>query len=146
MRIITNKEEYFYDFFQQIHPFIPNEEIKIANDLDAFDKYELVHYLEVEDDTYTNFVTICEFVENENKVKKKIRQSTFCRQDILPIKTDKYIKRTCKLAIYSALSEFFNVKMPWGALTGVRPTKMALDYYNQCKSRRWDVLRYFKSW
>ena len=132
MRIITNKEEYFYDFFQQIHPFIPNEEIKIANDLDAFDKYELVHYLEVEDDTYTNFVTICEFVENENKVKKKIRQSTFCRQDILPIKTDKYIKRTCKLAIYSALSEFFNVKMPWGALTGVRPTKMALDYYNQC--------------
>ena len=131
MRIVTNKEEYFYDFFQQIHPFVPNQDIKLAEENDPFDKYELVHYLEENGDEFTNFVTICEYILKEDGTKKKIKQSTFCRQDKLPIKLDKYIKRTAKLAIYAAMSSYFDKAMPWGALTGVRPTKMALDYYNQ---------------
>lgn len=34
-------------------------------------------------------------------------------------------KRSCKLAFYKVLSKAKNINLPWGALTGIRPTKMA---------------------
>ncbi len=34
-------------------------------------------------------------------------------------------RRFAKLALYEILSKKFNEKMPWGALTGIRPTKLA---------------------
>jgi oxygen-independent coproporphyrinogen-3 oxidase len=34
-------------------------------------------------------------------------------------------RRFAKLGLYHVLSELFGEKMPWGALTGIRPTKMA---------------------
>ena len=40
--------------------------------------------------------------------------------------TDKrYKKRYSKLSVYKALSAYFSKEMPWGALTGIRPTKLA---------------------
>lgn len=134
MRITTNKEEYFYDIYQQIHPFLPNDNIKLAEEDDDFHKYELVHYLEQEKETITNYVTINEYELLENNVKRKIHQSTFCRQDKLPNLQDKYIKRTAKLAIYVALSDYLKTSQPWGALTGVKPTKIALEYFAQNKN------------
>ena len=35
------------------------------------------------------------------------------------------IKRYAKLSMYKALSKLLNVNLPWGALTGIRPTKLA---------------------
>ena len=35
------------------------------------------------------------------------------------------IKRYAKLSLYQLLSGLFNRKLPWGALTGIRPTKLA---------------------
>ena len=37
----------------------------------------------------------------------------------------RYAKRFAKLAFYNLLSKVKNIKMPYGALTGIRPTKMA---------------------
>ena len=34
-------------------------------------------------------------------------------------------RRFAKLCLYAILSEKYSVKMPWGALTGIRPTKLA---------------------
>lgn len=135
MRISTNSEEYFYDFFQQIHPFLPNEEIVLATDDNANEEheFELVHYIEKENKVCTNFVTISRFSFVDGK-KRKLNQSTFCREDKLNDDSEKYVKRTAKLAIYVAMSEYFQKSMPWGALTGVRPTKMALEYYENSEN------------
>ena len=40
------------------------------------------------------------------------------------------VKRYAKLSLYKALSKFLGVELPWGALTGVRPTKLAYDEIN----------------
>ena len=37
----------------------------------------------------------------------------------------RYEKRFAKLALYHALSEILDETLPWGALTGIRPTKLA---------------------
>ena len=34
-------------------------------------------------------------------------------------------RRFAKLRLYQILSDLYNEKMPWGALTGIRPTKLA---------------------
>ena len=39
----------------------------------------------------------------------------------------KLIKRYAKLSVYKALAAFTGKVLPWGALTGVRPTKLAYD-------------------
>lgn len=36
-------------------------------------------------------------------------------------------KRYAKLSLYKALSDFTGVKLPWGALTGIRPSKLAVQ-------------------
>jgi coproporphyrinogen dehydrogenase HemZ len=36
-------------------------------------------------------------------------------------------KRAAKISAYRALSRYFGVSMPWGSLTGVRPTKLLRD-------------------
>ncbi len=41
------------------------------------------------------------------------------------------VKRYAKLSLYKALSRYFEKDLPWGALTGIRPTKLA---YQQLES------------
>lgn len=36
-------------------------------------------------------------------------------------------RNRCRLGIYDALSQYFGVQLPWGDLTGIRPTKIAYD-------------------
>ena len=40
---------------------------------------------------------------------------------------DKLFKRFVKRSVYRTLSEHFGVTLPWGSLTGVRPTKLAYE-------------------
>ena len=47
-----------------------------------------------------------------------------------PICHKRLLKRYAKLSLYKALSKFFEKELPWGALTGIRPTKLA---YQQIK-------------
>ena len=41
------------------------------------------------------------------------------------IERKRLVKRYAKLAIYKTLSKIYNVNLPWGSLTGIRPTKLA---------------------
>ena len=41
------------------------------------------------------------------------------------IEKKRLIKRYAKLSLYKALSKFYDKELPWGALTGIRPTKLA---------------------
>ncbi len=56
------------------------------------------------------------------------------------IEYKRYAKRFAKLAFYNVLSAAKNISLPWGALTGIRPTKLA--YMEQEKGR--DFRQLFK--
>lgn len=51
----------------------------------------------------------------------------------------RYRKRYLKSSLYQALSSHFNEQLPWGALTGIRPTKLAY----QSISERGEFYDYF---
>ena len=41
------------------------------------------------------------------------------------------LKRYAKLSLYKALSKFYEKDLPWGALTGIRPTKLAYQQISE---------------
>lgn len=57
------------------------------------------------------------------------------------IERKRLIKRYAKLSIYKALSKTYNVSLPWGSLTGIRPTKLA---YSELKNGG-DVVDFFEN-
>lgn len=46
-------------------------------------------------------------------------------QNITVLERKRQIKRICKQCLYKTLSFYFKKDMPWGSLTGIRPTKIA---------------------
>ena len=44
---------------------------------------------------------------------------------LTPLVKKRLVKRYAKLSLYKALSAFYGKSLPWGALTGIRPTKLA---------------------
>lgn len=53
----------------------------------------------------------------------------------------RYIKRYAKLALYKAMSDYLKQKLPWGALTGIRPVKFA---YSEGKNWRDEMEKTFE--
>ena len=51
----------------------------------------------------------------------------FSTVDCSAVPTERRYDRLTKIALYDALSAFTGRKMPWGALTGVRPTKLVYE-------------------
>ncbi len=95
---------YGADIREVINLFVPENEL-------AF-----FHEFTVAGGVYENAVTV---EEKEYFFKEEIPSAA----DALEKK--RYEKRAVKLAAYKALSEYFGRDMPWGALTGIRPTKLA---------------------
>ncbi|MCH5350387.1 MAG: coproporphyrinogen dehydrogenase HemZ [Clostridiales bacterium] len=54
--------------------------------------------------------------------------------DCSAVPTARRYDRLTKIALYDALTAFTGRKMPWGALTGVRPTKLVYECINGGKS------------
>ena len=84
------------------------------------------------------------FVYAENNFMNAVivggREYDFCeRQDCAgEIEFKRYARRFAKLALYEALRAETGRSMPWGALTGIRPTKLA--YAEQAAGRRFEPL------
>ncbi len=111
--------DFEYDIQGIIKSFYPTAELKsiIGEDLreDADEHYE--------------YILICNFLEEELEI-------TFCdREEVLGtsrfrrIFTDgeydrKETKNQLKRELYQILSEYTNMHLPWGTLSGIRPTKI----------------------
>ncbi len=61
----------------------------------------------------------------EVRVSDKSYNYDYPYEPTLPIEQKRLQKRFLKLSLYKALSDYSGIKLPWGALTGIRPTKLA---------------------
>ncbi len=74
------------------------------------------HRLKEADGKFVNTITI------NGKV---FAYGNFVGEQTDPIVNKRLLKRYAKLSLYKALSKFYEKELPWGALTGIRPTKLA---------------------
>ncbi len=89
----------------------------------AFDSenYDFTHYFSSSGDKFLNVIEYDgKFYDFEEEYKAE-NELIFKR----------LAKRACKLSFYKVLSEVKGYGLPWGALTGIRPTKLA---YNEITS------------
>ena len=100
----TNLEKFRKDLIEEIDLFSLNEDVKIR------------HVFKESNGKVVNTVTV------DGKV---YAYGNLIGNPKSKLVETRLIKRYAKLSIYKALSAFTGKSLPWGALTGIRPTKMA---------------------
>ena len=111
-------------------PAFESELMEIVNLFDGVDSEKLRHL----------------FSEKENKIVNTIivGGKSYAYGNLLPkfndeVEKKRIYKRYAKLSMYKALVAYTGKQMPWGALTGIRPTKLAY----QCEEQGEDFRDFF---
>lgn len=108
--IKTNKEEYLTELEDLVKLFSIKEPIEIEHiETNTAQLYQ------------NNFTVIYKNIERKYQYSFKLDLS------LSSLRQKSYRKRMVKNHLYLILSSLLNKKLPWGSLTGVRPTKFARD-------------------
>ena len=124
--LLVTGHKYEHDLYELIRTFFPNEEVKVIN---SIDEYENHNYL------IKSNLDIGDHISKTTIYKNKEVLSDY-RVDINSIIIKDYTKAqiekiSIKKSMYYALSNLSQKHVPWGILTGIRPTKIAhnlIDY------------------
>ncbi len=89
--------------------------------MDVVRLFEGAETLEIEHDT--DVTGAC----YENRFRLGVYEYGYRDFDVArdPVEQKSLIKRYAKLSLYKLLSEIFHKTLPWGSLTGIRPTRLA---------------------
>lgn len=96
--------------------FVENELREVVSLFDGGDSLNIRHRFKESENKFTNTVTVNGKVYAYGNLVGEINDE---------IEKKRLVKRYAKLSFYKALSNFFDINLPWGALTGIRPTKLA---------------------
>lgn len=116
IKIICKKPDYEYDVHSLVKAFYPAEELVFERDEERDDWNILIYDL-------------------KDQIILKCRLNEICTEDSIEITGNKSeVKNRFKFCFYQSLSEITGKKLPWGNLTGIRPTKLAMMMLEQEKS------------
>lgn len=111
INVILSKEEYEYDIYILIKAFFPHEQILINKE--EFDETGLTIELELLPSLLKGSV------KKEGLLLYEVSKEA--------VGEGKGYKNQAKRILYQLLKEVTGKELPWGILTGVRPTKLALE-------------------
>ncbi len=123
----TTEEKYYADYMELVREFEPH----VVN---CEDGKELTLSLKESEDQLTVIISSEYLPENYYKITRKIDIS---RNRLAKIAQ---IKRISKIALYDVLKIISGVSLPYGSLTGIRPTKL----FHDMKERGLDAERIFR--
>ncbi len=127
--IQLNHDDFSYDIYSLVKAFYPTEELRVSPELPA-DREQISFHLAV-------------FYEKERIVLRRILPAG---PDVAePIEPDdrRETKNVLKRMLYHVLSEATGRTLPWGTLTGIRPTKIPLERLGRGQSAE-EILAYMK--
>lgn len=122
-----NKAQFEYDIHSLVKAFYPEADIKVIlfEESSSFVSEGAVFSI--------NFDTekiVMRVFETETEPKEKIvNQEILSEPENRPL-----VKNQLKQLIYRTLSEYTGKKLPWGTLTGIRPTKIPMTLIDEGKS------------
>ena len=127
--IVQNNEEYNNDLRSMILAFFPQEKIKGIRPVTAAQISREMH-------EEISFMVTAIFSEEETWLKLEkdgaVKESAVISGNY---KNKKSFRNRFKLAVYKMLCDYTGRKLPWGCLTGVRPTKIAMAGFVAGKSK-----------
>ena len=117
-----NQPEFEYDIHSLIKAFFPEENVSVAAEEK---KYEEEITLQFQVDYEPQLITIL-WKGNRHECGKKAFEVDFSDRT--------ETKNRLKQNFYLILSEITGKKLPWGTLTGIRPTKIPMKFLEEGKS------------
>ena len=112
----TNRKDIENELFDEIKLFYPY--------FDECNLHILHSYFVVVEDKIC--VTNCIVIDD-----KRFEYSTYYQKDLPELERKRVDKRACKGALFSALRQFSGKEIPWGSLTGIRPSKLVYDLLDE---------------
>lgn len=133
----VSKDNFLYDIHSLVKAFYPSEDVRVVADLeDNLDKESLPDiYVEYSDDSVS--VSIYNYENGLQIIKSKgMEKADYSNRT--------EYKNALKQLLYRFLSAETGFDLPWGTLTGIRPTKIAVSLIEEGKSDQ-EVLEYYKN-
>ncbi len=96
--------------------YLESELREVVNLFDSADVIKIRHRFSENDTKFVNTITLDGKVYAYGNLVKNIDGE---------IERKRLVKRYAKLSLYKGLSKHLGKELPWGALTGIRPTKLA---------------------
>lgn len=95
--------------------FLENELMDVVRLFEGADALAFVHEMKYDGETFYNRISLGERAWEFSRPARAETELVY----------KSLAKRYAKLALYLVLSEYFGKTLPWGALTGIRPTRLA---------------------
>lgn len=96
--------------------YLESELKEVINLFDGGDELNIRHRFKESENKFVNTITVNGKIYAYGNLTGEI---------VDEIEKKRLVKRYSKLSLYKALSKYFEKDLPWGALTGIRPTKLA---------------------
>ncbi len=130
INVKCSEDNFIYDVHSLIKAFYPDEDVKVSSvDMERGEGINIL--IEYHPDHCD--IEIC---ENDRTIISK-------NSDVSDIADRPLYKNNLKKALYESLSKYTGKKLPWGTLTGIRPTKIAVTQIEKGISDD-EVRRYYK--
>lgn len=124
-----NREENEYDVYAMVTSFYPKQGIKVVIEDSESENGEM----DADGSADTIFASLSQ-EKSERGFIRFVSGEIIARDALFVFKTAEEeltaVKRQWKLFLYDTLSEYTGRTLPWGALTGVRPTKLIMGMLN----------------
>ncbi|MFV0529271.1 MAG: coproporphyrinogen dehydrogenase HemZ [Lachnospiraceae bacterium] len=123
-----NQKEFEYDTYSLLHAFFPDRRLVMSY---SWEKKE-----------YCRYACLISYSSDKIEIEYKEYDQTLLYKS-LPMafgRNRRDDKNTVKRLLYLLLQELTKQKLPWGTLTGIRPTKLPMQLLNEGRSER-QILR-----
>lgn len=145
INVILNKADFEYDIYGIVKAFYSKEEVECyyTNDVDMTSKNvaSTDHSIDKADKNAKFWLDV-KFLDEENKIRMKFFEvlSDGAKKEINKCEFEtfsddrKKTKDNLKKNVYKLMSEASKKELPWGTLTGIRPTKIPMKLLQAGKS------------
>ena len=129
MKVFTNAEDLEMDIIDLLRLFEKDKE----------DGISLYH-----EENFLNDICVNTFTIESEKGKSVYGFENKIPQNLTPLRYKSFRKRFVKNNLYDLLSKLYNKKLPWGSLTGIRPTKLARDLIESGEVKEYVIAEYLQ--
>lgn len=129
--LVTNTPQFYNDICDEIRLFLPQRKIELKEEIpQSFDGDCIVHRFSDINGQFTSTAVL--YKDGLHAAEHTETAQAAAATDALVYK--KLSKRIVKISVFRLLSKYFKKEMPWGALTGIRPSKLARELTEEYKS------------
>ncbi|MBO5209115.1 MAG: coproporphyrinogen dehydrogenase HemZ [Lachnospiraceae bacterium] len=128
----TNKAQYEYDIHSLIKAFYPEQEVKVLTPESVIKDRKILELPVAISLDFSEKEVVLKFLQANNAQIGTSHADTYIWQISETDLAD--YKNVFKRFLYTSLREQTGISLPWGNLTGIRPTKIAMTMMEQGKS------------